>query len=330
MERKTLISVIVPIYKVEQYLDECVESIINQTYKNLEIILVDDGSPDDCPAMCDEWAKRDNRIKIIHKKNGGLSSARNVGLDVATGEYISFVDSDDFICQDALQNLYDRFQGNDTIGIVSGMIYRYQNGKNCNFKERWFITEEKIISARNFLLETISQKTSYTVWNKLYKKSVLDGVRFREGRNNEDILFMYELGRKIHDTNISMVEIPMYVYYYRYREDSICTTSKVPLDIDILDNLEYMMLNCGQFDSQLYNILYEQYAKILFRFVDSLLLNPVWKPLYFSKYQSKLRNVPLNIVFKKFPINDVVYVEFLKWLPFLRKAIKKISKNCTT
>ena len=109
--KEKLISVIIPIYKVEQYLDECVESIIKQTYKNLEIILVDDGSPDGCPQMCDEWARKDERIRVVHKKNGGLSSARNAGLDVATGEYVSFVDSDDFIATDALRSLYERFHG---------------------------------------------------------------------------------------------------------------------------------------------------------------------------------------------------------------------------
>ena len=90
-----LMSVIISVYKVEDYLDKCVNSIVNQTYKNLEIILVDDGSPDNCPAMCDEWAKKDKRIKVIHKQNGGLSSARNAGLDICTGDYIMFVDSDD-------------------------------------------------------------------------------------------------------------------------------------------------------------------------------------------------------------------------------------------
>ena len=92
-----LISVIVPVYKVEKYLDRCVESIVNQTYKNLEIILVDDGSPDNCPAMCDAWAKKDSRIKVIHKENGGLSDARNAGMRLASGEYICFVDSDDWM-----------------------------------------------------------------------------------------------------------------------------------------------------------------------------------------------------------------------------------------
>ena len=95
-----LISVIVPVYKVEDYLDRCVESIVNQTYWNLEIILVDDGSPDNCPAMCDDWAAKDSRIKVIHKENGGLSDARNAGMTVATGELMGLVDRDDWISPD--------------------------------------------------------------------------------------------------------------------------------------------------------------------------------------------------------------------------------------
>lgn len=102
-----LVSVIVPVYKVEPYLDRCVASILAQTYPNLEVILVDDGSPDNCPALCDAWAQRDARIRVIHKKNGGLSDARNVGLDAASGAYISFVDSDDYIAENFIETLYD-------------------------------------------------------------------------------------------------------------------------------------------------------------------------------------------------------------------------------
>ena len=325
--KENLISVIIPIYKVEQFLDECIESIIHQTYNNLEIILVDDGSPDGCPKMCDEWARKDSRIRAVHKKNGGLSSARNAGLDVATGDYISFVDSDDFIAQDALFNLHHRFQDSEKIGIVSGMIYRYQDGKTCNFKDSWTLKDERIISSEKFLLETMSQKTSYTVWNKLYKRELLDGVRFREGRNNEDTLFMYDLGKRMHNLNILMVEIPKFVYYYRYREDSICTTSKLPLAIDILGNLELMMQDCKQSDGVLYTILYRQYAKNLFNFVDSLLLNPVWEPLYFEEYQAKLRKVPFSFIRKTFAKNDVLYIQLLKWMPLLRKMIRVITEH---
>ena len=244
MRKHSLISVIVPIYKVQDYLKECIESIINQTYSDIEVILVDDGSPDRCPQMCDEWAKRDSRIRVVHKKNGGLSSARNAGLDVAKGEYISFVDSDDFICKDALENLYNRIKDDKSIGITSGLIYRYQDGSINNFKDQWLCSKEIVIPSSEFLLETMSQKTSYTVWNKLYRRDVIGNTRFREGRNNEDTLFMYDLGKNIAILNVCMVEIPHYVYYYRYREDSICTTAKIPLAIDILGNYELMMEDC--------------------------------------------------------------------------------------
>lgn len=107
MNSQPKISVIVPVYKTEGLLDRCVESIVGQTYKNLEIILVDDGSPDNCPAMCDEWAEKDSRIRVIHKENGGLCSARNAGMDIATGDYLGFVDSDDCIEPDMYQLLVE-------------------------------------------------------------------------------------------------------------------------------------------------------------------------------------------------------------------------------
>lgn len=112
---KSLVSVIVPVYKVEKYLDKCVESIVEQTYKNLEIILVDDGSPDNCPSMCDSWAQKDSRIKVIHKENGGVSSARNSALDAAAGDYICFVDSDDFIEPNAVGYMLENIGDADVI-----------------------------------------------------------------------------------------------------------------------------------------------------------------------------------------------------------------------
>lgn len=324
---KSLISVIVPIYKVQDYLEECVASIAGQTYPNIEIILVDDGSPDECPQMCDAWAKKDSRIKVVHKKNGGLSSARNAGLDVANGEYICFVDSDDFICKDALQNLYNRIKEDASVGITSGLIYRYQDGKASCFRDGWLRSEERVISADDFLIATMSQKSSYTVWNKLYRRSLIGDTRFREGRNNEDTLFMYDLGRNVVNQKLTMVEIPQYVYYYRYREDSICTTSKVPLAVDILGNYELMMNDCKNTNSRLHDVLYHLYVRTLYGFVDSLLLNPVWYPLYFRKYQEKIRLIPFKYVRKTFHLNDMVYIELLKYMPLLRKMIRRIKER---
>lgn len=140
--RKNCISIIVPVYMVEQYLNRCVNSIINQTYGNLEILLVDDGSLDDCPSMCDIWAKKDERIKVIHKKNGGLSDARNKGIDEATGEYLLFVDSDDYLEEDACEKLLCTMKKTDADFVV-GVIREirdnnifYQKNDNILFYRR--------------------------------------------------------------------------------------------------------------------------------------------------------------------------------------------------
>lgn len=145
-----LLTIVVPVYKVEAYLDICVSSIVNQTYKNLEIILVDDGSPDNCPKLCDEWASKDNRIRVIHRKNGGLSAARNDGLRSSNGEYLLFVDSDDFLEIDACERLMNIANGED---VILGEATIVENGKSIprvhtNLKENYIYTgPEYVITA---------------------------------------------------------------------------------------------------------------------------------------------------------------------------------------
>lgn len=126
--RKGLVSVVLPIYNVEKYLNRCVKSVINQSYKNLEIILVDDGSPDNCPTLCDEWAKKDNRIKVVHKKNAGLGYARNTGIENATGEYICFFDSDDYIALDTIEKAYSLAIQEKSDMVVFGFCNVKPNG----------------------------------------------------------------------------------------------------------------------------------------------------------------------------------------------------------
>ena len=138
---------------------------------------------------------------------------------------------------------------------------------------------------------------------------------------------MYDLGKNIAILNVCMVEIPHYVYYYRYREDSICTTAKIPLAIDILGNYELMMEDCKNTNSRLYDVLYFSYVRTLYGFVDSLLLNPVWYPLYFTEYQKKLRLVPFGYVKRQFQLNDALYIQLLKYNPLLRKIIRKIRER---
>lgn len=188
------ISVIVPIYNVEPFIDRCIDSILNQTHTNLEIILIDDGSPDNCGKICDEYAKRDNRIKVIHKQNGGLSSARNAGLDIATGDYIAFVDSDDWIDQGMYATLLSIAQENDA-DIVECNYRFYRPWKTENkILESENTKETKIYSNIQALEELyfgpqLFSNIAIMVWNKIYKAELIGEMRFLEGYIHEDVLF---------------------------------------------------------------------------------------------------------------------------------------------
>ena len=205
------ISVIVPCYKVEDYLSQCLESIIGQTYKNLEIILVDDGSPDRCPLICDEYAQKDSRIKVIHKKNGGLSSARNAGLDIATGDYIAFVDSDDWLELDMYETLYNVIN-NYCVDIAVCDIIKYSNGVKT--KETEDGENVSIInSPKDAFLHQFYTKPCirFEVWNKLFRREVVSNIRFKEGQIYEDIYFDRCVFQRIN----KIAYIPKYKYYYR-------------------------------------------------------------------------------------------------------------------
>ena len=212
------ISVVVPIYNVEKYLVKCIDSILNQTYKNLEIILVDDGSPDSCPDICDKYKIRDKRIKVIHKENGGLSDARNAGIEIATGKYICFIDSDDFISDEYVNILYNLFT-NDDIDIAEcdyfkfneeKEVYSLKNNKQAN----------KIISKKDMLNRLFDKKTSIRttiVCNKLYKTKLFDEVKFPKGKLHEDEFTTYKIiykSKKIAITNQKL-------YFYRNNNESI-------------------------------------------------------------------------------------------------------------
>ena len=172
------ISVIVPVYKVEKYLKRCVESIVQQTYQNIEIILVDDGSPDRCPEMCDEYARRDARIKVIHKSNGGLSDARNAGLNIASGDYISFVDSDDWIEEDFIEILYKNMKKENADISIIGYTLIWESGRKKRFtSDDEYYVFDKEDAVRELLKQ---QKFQCMVCQKMYRKSIFRSIIFRE------------------------------------------------------------------------------------------------------------------------------------------------------
>ncbi len=212
------ISIIIPVYGVEQYLKRCVDSVRNQTYRNLEIFLVDDGSPDMCPQICDEYAKIDERIIVIHKKNGGLSSARNAALDAATGSFILCVDSDDYIHPQAVEKLYNACITYDT-DISIGLHY-VEKGEHLLIEDP-IIDEVELYNSFEGLYTLISDKKMRNyAWNKLYKSELFEDVRYPEGKSYEDIATTYLLFHKAR----KICRIPEYLYYYQIRIDSISSS----------------------------------------------------------------------------------------------------------
>lgn len=216
------VSIIVPIYNVEKYLDRCMDSLLNQTLKDIEIIMVDDGSPDNCPQMCDEYAKKDSRVKVVHKKNGGLGFARNSGLDIANGEYVAFVDSDDYVGLDMYKTLYDRAEADKCDAVFCG--FRTEVREN-----RWLYSDEvdadklwKGNEVQQFMLDMIASGAGIkaerlyqmSVWHSIYKRSLIEEkhIRFVSEREvaSEDIPFQVDF--------LSKANIVAYVSntYYSY------------------------------------------------------------------------------------------------------------------
>lgn len=218
-----LISVIVPIYDVEQYLNQCVESIVQQTHKNLEIILVDDGSPDLCGLLCDEWARKDARIKVIHKENGGLSDARNAGMAVAKGNYIGFVDSDDWIENNMYEIMLRTLLDTNADFCACGIIDSYSN-KNI---VRPIIPH---IGVSKDFLRMLYDNTIFPVssCNKLYRKEILNNFSFPKGKICEDAFTTYLLIDRA--KKITQIQTPL--YHYRIRDNSIMTAAFRPARMD--------------------------------------------------------------------------------------------------
>jgi len=253
---KDLISVIVPIYQVEDYLIECLDSIINQEYTNLEIILVDDGSKDKCPEICDDYELKDNRIKVIHKPNGGLSDARNAGLEIAKGKYICFVDSDDVLNKSFVSILYDNIK--DTGADIS--ICDFLSMKSMSEISDNNITNNFKLYTKEEILNEFYKKQSLRLvlaWNKLYKRKIWKNIRYPKGKVHEDEFVIHHILDNINKLVISDSKL----YYYRQRENSITSVyNKKRLNaLEALeDRLEFYkkQTNEKMYNNTLYNFFF--------------------------------------------------------------------------
>lgn len=207
-----LISVIVPVYRVEEYLERCVKSILSQTYENLEVILVDDGSPDQCPAICDACAEKDARVKVIHQENKGLSGARNAGIDAASGEYLAFVDSDDYVSPHFIEELYQLLQ--DTGCAIGQCRFSYVKGDGLVEEGDSAFCIYRGESLMEQLYGPEEKATCFVVaWNKLYRAELFKetGIRYPEGRIHEDEATTYRL---FHEAKkLAFLDRALYGYY---------------------------------------------------------------------------------------------------------------------
>ena len=238
MADNEMISVIIPVYNAEKYLEKCIRSVVEQSYKNLEIILVNDGSTDHSGAICDKWAKKDKRIQVIHKANGGQSDARNAGLDVATGKYIGFVDSDDYIHPEMYISLYEKAKEYSADLIVCGFDRVDAQSDTIIVNEN--MSNEGIVDKKEALIN-ICRKVSFVfVWNKLYKRELFHDIRFPKDKFAEDLFIMPEL----YDRCTKIVSIIEDLYYYVQTPNSICRRDRTVWHLDVVEAYYKLILLC--------------------------------------------------------------------------------------
>lgn len=254
-----LVSIIVPIYKVEKYLRQCIESIIEQTHKNIEILLIDDGSPDTSLQICEEYAKKDSRIKVFSKPNGGLSDARNYGLERCKGKYIAFIDSDDYVHKEYIQELLKKCIETKSDIAMCGIKRVDDNGQELEEIE---ITDKQIQTGKEMILEINDYSTTNVVaWNKLYKRHLFNNIEYPKGKLHEDEFTTHKLLYNANQIAITQEKL----YFYRYNANSIMNSSLSIKRLHILealeDRLKYFKTNNEE----------EIYNNTIIRYIDTII-----------------------------------------------------------
>lgn len=255
--KKELVSIIVPVYNVEKYLRRCIDSIINQTYRNIEIIIIDDGSTDNSGKICDEYAKRDNRIKIIHQQNKGVSSTRNNGIEHANGKYITFVDSDDFIERKMIETIYNKIICENADIVICGVKSIDENNNVIN---QSINTKENKFNNVNAIKVMLDEKLFYSVcWAKLYKKKLFNNIKFNPKiRIAEDMDVLY---RVLYKSN-KIVQIPERLYNWTNRKDSVTKENDISKWQDEIDVCENIIKFCKENCKEIENYAIKRYIRI--------------------------------------------------------------------
>ena len=311
MEENEKISLIVPVYNVEKYLEKCVNSILKQTYKNLEIILVDDGSRDKSTEICDKLKKVDNRIIVVHKNNGGLSDARNVGIEIATGNYLGFIDSDDYIQNDMYEYLYKLIKENNAdISICDYKII---------YEDEDFQVEEKInriqtytkIDAMKELLKR-NQIQDYA-WNKLYKRNLFSNIKYPVGRKMEDLGTTY----KLFDKANKIIKGNQKKYFYLQRIGSIVNNKTIDLFIDkyelSFERYNYLKNKYGEvIENEIDMVqkileLYQIKDITVYKYIEEKRINKILENILNSKNVKKNLTLKLRVKLILLKLNKKIY-----------------------
>ncbi len=315
-----LISVIVPVYNVEKYLRKCIDSILSQTYTNLEIILVDDGSVDNSGRICDEYKEKDSRIVVIHKENGGLSSARNAGLDMAHGEYIGFIDSDDYIGSDMYEELYKNMQDNNADLSICGILDLYQG-----IESKRNTPDTKVMLTAEAIKLMLLTRLTVSFCNKLFKRELFKDTRFPTGKIVEDAFLITEILLKCDIVAFSSEE----KYYYVHRENSITTRKYHKSDDDVIEawekNYKLILENCPELESYAINRVCWAYLYVL----DKIVYADMEKECYRTKEIIKFIKDHIKDILNAeiFSIKKKVMVLFLFVSLHLYKCCIKYSLN---
>jgi glycosyltransferase involved in cell wall biosynthesis len=314
-----LISVIVPVYNVEKYLRKCIDSILSQTYTNLEIILVDDGSVDNSDKICDEYKEKDSRIVVIHKENGGASSARNVGLDMAHGEYIGFIDSDDYIDSDMYEELYKNMQDNNADLSICGILNLYQG-----IEPKRNIPDKKVMLAAGAIKLMLTGLT-VSPCNKLFKRKLFKDIRYPTGKTAEDAFILIEILLKCDIVAFTSEE----KYYYVHRGNSITTRKYHKSDDDVIEawekNYKLISENCPELASYAISRVCWAYLYVLDKVVYADMEKECYRTNEIIKFiKNHIRDI-LNA--EIFSIKKKVMVLFLYVSLHLYKRCIKYSLN---
>ncbi|WP_226645651.1 glycosyltransferase family 2 protein [Mesobacillus subterraneus] len=278
------VSIVVPIYKVEKYLNRCIDSILSQTYKNIEVILINDGSPDRCGTIAEEYATVDPRIKVIHKKNGGLSDARNTGMKHVTGNYTMFVDSDDWLASSAIDRLLTTCKMYKADVVQSAFYYAYEDHLLFDHKQYSPQGTPVILNRNSLMYELVkNDRVKNFAWGKLYKTSILQGIPFKKDVLFEDVFWAHHVMDRVK----KFVLINQPLYFYMQRSDSI-VASYTPRNLDILAGLKER----HKFIEENYRDLVEESIKVILRtsliHYNLLILN--WRKDKRGSYRKEIRD----------------------------------------